>query len=673
MQRPRRTSEFHEEPGGIRRQSRAQQRSIAPSPSTASKFTTRQSRIAVATRSSSTDRAAANSGNNAFLTVPGSVTGRNSTTTTPMSTAKITSNRVLFTAEKHRGGAASASNGGALHNDKKWVQEQTQRITEYLLNQNTIGGISTDFLQKGLRQMSIKQFVAIVNFFLNHIWGKRYVVGANHVEDIIQILQKLQYPHPVNKSWLKTPNTQHSFGNVIVLLDFLMDFVPPYVDDDVVPQVVDYFELQEPHEIMNGSRMAEDIFQSPDLEFQRELLMNTEEGFTLWDTQMNDEFHSLQQETCNLLIKKTCNFADAAAIQAECDKLKNQLKSLEDLKPKEDKELIHLEAKLTDEFDFLSNDMEQLKEDFHNKRRIQQQLTREKADVLNEVENMEKEVNDLQKLITQQVCTVEQRNQLMTDQKHLEHLLSIEERTLRELESRNHNQQVLYARVLKQFTDGVDSFNAFMREIVFSDIPGMKKISSEELQLPLRPDEEQLQKRIPHLLEIKEAIQKAIQEKKKQATEIQIRAMDITDEVDTQLETKFNALRHRVAQSRDKFEKLCLKMKEHAANLNMKALELQNQVVTTDKNIEQLQATIDQKRSEIEMMKEKNEETMKDAEDRHARYLEQRRALIKAYDDMQSASGDALKKLAEKVAEQEKQLEVLRKEFQTEEPLNENE
>ncbi|XP_005182845.3 uncharacterized protein LOC101890488 [Musca domestica] len=664
MQRPRRTSEFHEEPGGIRRQSRAQQKSVAPSPSTASKFTTRQSRIAVPTRSGSTDRATTSS--NAFLTVPGSVTGRQSTT--PMSNAKITSNRVLFTAEKHRGGNATASNGGALHNDKKWVQEQTQRITEYLLNQNTIGGMSTDFLQKGLRQMSIKQFVAIVNFFLNHIWGKRYVVGSNHVEDIIQILQKLQYPHPVNKSWLKTPNTQHSFGNVVVLLDFLMDFVPPYVDEDVVPQVVDFFELQEPHEIMNGSRLAEDIFQSPDLEFQRELLMNTEEGFTLWDTQMNDEFNSLQQETCNLLIKKTCNFPDAAAIHVEIEKLSAQLKCLEDAKPKEDKELVRLEAKLTDEFDFLSNDMERLKEEYHNKKRTQQQLTREKADVLNEVENMETEIENLQKVINKQVCTVEQRNQLMTDQKHLEHLLSIEERTLRELESRNHNQQVLYARVLKQFTDGVDSFNAFMREIAFSDIPEMKKISSEELQLPLRPDEEQLQQRIPNLLHIKEATLKAIQEKKKQATETQLRAKDIIDEVDTQLETKLNALRHRVAQETDKFEKLCQKMKEHAAKLNMQAQDLQNQILSADKNIEQLQSAIEQKRMEIEMMKAKNEETMKDAEERHAKYIEQRRAFITAYDEMfeQSVSGDVLKKLAEQVEEREKELEILRKEFQTE-------
>ncbi|XP_073829625.1 kinetochore protein Ndc80 [Musca autumnalis] len=665
MQRPRRTSEFHEEAGGIRRQSRAQ-KSIAPSPSTASKFVTRQSRIALPTRPSSTDRGTGSS-NNAFLTVP-STTGRTSIST-PMSTTKITSNRVLFTAEKHRGGTTASGNGSALHNDKKWVQEQTQRITEYLMNQNSIGGQSTDFLQKGLRQMSIKQFVAIVNFFLNHIWGKRYVVGNNHVEDIIQILQKLQYPHPVNKSWLKTPNTQHSFGNVIVLFDFLMDFVPPYVDDDVMPQVVDYFELQEPHEVMNGSRMAEDIFQSPDLEFQRELLMNTEEGFTLWDTQMNDEFNSLQQETCNLLIKKTCNFPDAAAIQAEIEKLSAQLKSLEDMKPKEDKELIRLEAKLTDEFDFLSNDMEELKKDFHTKRLTQQQLTREKADVLNEVENMEREVSDLQQIINRQVCTVEQRNQLMTDQKHLEHLLCIEERTLRDLESRNHNQQVLYARVLKQFTDRVESFNAFMREIAFSNIPEMKKISSEELQLPLRPDEQQLQKLIPQLTQIREATQKAIKQKKQEATEIQHRAKDIIDEVDTQLQTKLSSLRHRFTQATEKFEKMCQKMKEHAANLNMKAQDLQSQLLTVDKNIEQMQGVIEQKRKEIEEMKEKNEKTMKDAEERHAKYLEQRRTFIKAYDEMfeQTVSGDVLKKLTEQVQQQEKELEALRNEFQSSE------
>lgn len=617
-------------------------------------FLCRQSRIAVPARSGSVERGGAS--NNAFLTVPGG--------TTPMST-KHNTNRVLFTAEKHRGGN-SANTGGSLHNDKKWVQEQTQRITEYLLNQPTIGGLSSDFLQKGLRQMSIKQFVAIVNFFLNHIWGKRYVVGNNHVEDIIQILQKLHYPHAVNKSWLKTPNTQHSFGNVIVLLDYLMDFVPPFLGDDVVPQYVDYFELQEPQEMMNGSRMTDDLFHIPDLEFQRELLLNSEEGFMLWDTQMNEEFNSLQLETCNLLIKKSSNFPDVGTLEAEIKKLNNQLKSLQEFKTKEDKEMIRLESKLTDEFDFLSNDLEALKEQYHNLKRTQQQLTQEKKLAVSELDSMEKEIIALQEKINNQVCTVEQRNQLMTDQKHLEHMLAIEERTLRDLESRNHNQQVLYARVLKQFTDRIESFNAFMREIAFSDVPEMKKISSEELQLPLRPDEKQLQKLIPLLMGIKEATQQTINEKRKKASTIHQRAKQLLDEAETKLETKLNSLKKLNSQSTASFEKFCQQIKEQAASLNMTAQELQNELSITEKSLEQLQQCIEEKRSLIENLKEENECTMKQAEERHECYLSQRREFLQTYNDMleQSIQSDVLKKLTEQVEFQEKQLESLRKEFQ---------
>ncbi|XP_013108434.2 putative leucine-rich repeat-containing protein DDB_G0290503 [Stomoxys calcitrans] len=657
MQRPRRTSEFHEDPNGVKRQSRPQQRSIAPSPATASKFLTRQSRIAVPTRPPSADRAGP-AGSQAFQT------SIRSGISTPHS-VKPTTSRVLFTNEKHRGGNSGA--GGPLHNDKKWVQEQTQRITEYLMNQSTIGGLSTDFLQKGLRQMSIKHFVAIVNFFLNHIWGKRFVVGSNHVEDIMQILQKLQYPHPVSKSWLKTPNTQHSFGNVIVLLDYLMEFVPPYSDADVEPQSIEHFELQEPHEQMNGSRISEDLIQIPDLEFQRELLLNTEEGFMLWDTQMEEEFTALQQETCNLLIKKMCNFPDVAAIRAEVEKLNKKLKSLQDFRPKEDKDLQKLHEKLVEEFKFLSEDLLLIKEEHQNINRQQRQLSREKMEVSGEVAAMEQEVATLQDKINRQLCTVEQRNQLMAEHNHLEQLLAVENRTLRDLESRNHNQQIVYARVIKKLTDDVESLNAFMREIAFSDVPEVQKIPTEKLQLPLKPEEQHLQKLIPLLIHIKEATQSTISAKKKQAMAIQQNAQELMDEIDTKLETKLTSLRLQHAQAAQNFDMFCQKLKKQIASLNLKTQQLENQMNTVEKSLEELQQAIEEKRNQIDILREQNEVTMQQAEDRHEKHLEKRRTYLQSYSDMmeQTVQSDILWQLIEKVETQEQQLALLRKEFES--------
>ncbi|XP_075159126.1 kinetochore protein Ndc80 [Haematobia irritans] len=657
MQRPRRTSEFHEDPNGIRRQSR--QKSIAPSPGTASKFPARQSRIAVATRSASADR-----NTNAFLTVPGAAAS--STKCTPVRLSKPGTSRVLFTAEKHRGGNTAAS--GPLHNDKKWVQEQSQRITEYLINQTSIGGISTDFLQKGLRQMSIKQFVAIVNFFLNHIWGKRYAVGNNHVEDISQILQKLQYPHPVSKSWLKTPNTQHSFGNVIVLLDYLMEFVPLHTLEDIEPHCIEYFELQDPQDVMNSSRMPEDVLKIPDLEFQRELLLNTEDGFMLWDTQKDEEFNALQKETCNLLISKTCNFPNSEAIEAEIEKMNEHLKAIQDVRPKEDKDLVRLHANLTEEYEFLNKDLHAMKEEHHNMKRNLKQLGREKVQIEADFEEMEKDVAALQEKIDKQLCTVEQRDQLMADLQHLEHLLAIEHRTLRDFENRNHNQQVVYARILKQFTDTVESFNVSMRQIVFSDLPQVRKISSEDLQLPLRPDDK-LQNVIPLLKQIKEVTLKTITENKENARRFQEKTQELMDDIDTKLETKLTSLRQLVAETGKSYEKANQKLKNQIASLNLKLEQMENEILNTENSIQQLQQGLEEKRNKIHSLMEANESTMKQAEEEHDKHLAKRREFLRAYDNMleETVRSGVLRQLNDQVELQERQLEILRKEFNKEE------
>ncbi|KAM7350814.1 kinetochore protein Ndc80 [Cochliomyia hominivorax] len=671
MQRPRRTSEFQEDPGGIRRQSRAQQRNtLAPSPSgpngmaaactsgTAKKYSTRQSRIAIPSRPSSCDRAGGSI--NPYLSVPPSTTQRG---TTPQKTPlpKSTANRVLFTAEKQRNG--QSGNGGPLHNDKKWIQEQTQRITEHLLRQNTLGGgISTDFLNRGLRQMSIKQFVAIINYFLGYIWGNRYTVGNNHVEDIVNILQKLQYPHAVNKSWLKTPNTQHSFGNVIVLFDFLMDFVPPEENENN-PDM--HFEISEPEEL-SASKMNLEHFQIPDLEFQQELLKNSEEGFMLWDKQKKEEFDSLKLHTCNLLIQKKCGVADLDAIEMEIQKSEKELKNLQQERPPEDKEAVKMKSKLTNDLKSIKREIKTLQEECENNERDIKELNTRKMLKLKEVETLEIDIKSLQNMLNKQTCTVEQRDQMMTDVMQHKQMVAIKERAIQDLQSRYHKQQIEQSKAIKLFNDQIETFNAHMREIKFSDLLKSNPfLNDTNLELSLRPQEPEVEKLIPILHKINEKALNTNENNEKKLLHIQEHCKQLTDDIDSKLRNELNTLRTANNTNADILQKIVNSLKKDECKLLADIQKLEEDIIADDKTMEELKKLIEQKKSLVEELIQANEQTMKHAEEKHCQWLKQKKEFLNAYEEVldECMQNDVLQQLNQQIQLQEKQLEEFRKEF----------
>jgi len=104
----------------------------------------------------------------------------------------------------HRLVPSTAERAVPLHTDKKWVAERSHQILEYLhavQDSEAPTGFISDLFSRpgGLRHMTIKQFVAILNYLFQHIWRNRVTVGQNYVEDITSSMQKLQYPYQVKR------------------------------------------------------------------------------------------------------------------------------------------------------------------------------------------------------------------------------------------------------------------------------------------------------------------------------------------------------------------------------------------------------------------------------------------------------------------------------------------
>lgn len=580
---------------------------------------------------------------------------------------KATANRVLFTAEKQRNCQGINSNSVALHNDKKWVQEQTQRITEHLLSRNTLGGggISTDFLNRGLRQMSIKQFVAIINYFLGFIWGNRYTVGSNHVDDIINILQKLQYPHPLNKSWLKTPNTQHSFGNVIVLFDFLMDFVPPENEQEGLNEL--YFELKETEEL-SDSRVNKVPLQVADFKFQQELLSNSEKGFMLWDKHKDEELANLQEHTCNLLVQKRCGLAHMEALELEIEKSKKILKSVKNEMPSEDKGMLEMNSKLSNELKKLSRRIESFQSECDTNEGKIKELATAKIATVKEVDAIKMDIKDLQEMVNSQSCSIEQRDQMMRDVARYKQMLGMQERTIQDLQNRFDNEQILQSKSLKQLNDKIEKFNAHMREVKFSDIMKLDSNSSlneTNLELSLRPKSTELDKLVPRLEQINKKALHTLHSNKEKILKLQEQCKHLKNVIDAKLHTKLNALRTANTSNATNLQKLLHTLEQEECKMLETIQNLEGDVIAADKTIEELQSVIKHHNSLTEEHLQANEQTMQNAEQKHRQSLEQRRAFLKAYDEMleERIQNDELQQLSTQVQLQEEQLKEMKKYF----------
>lgn len=96
----------------------------------------------------------------------------------------------------------------------------------------------------GLKSMTAKQFVEIIQFFRHKITGKNPLPNdrqSNAEPELLAFIQKLAYPVTVAKSWFKTPTAPHAYADCVALLAWLADFMPEpnEFDDATYPMAAD--------------------------------------------------------------------------------------------------------------------------------------------------------------------------------------------------------------------------------------------------------------------------------------------------------------------------------------------------------------------------------------------------------------------------------------------------
>lgn len=172
-------------------------------------------------------------------------------------------NLVPMTAEKEK----------APVDDKLFIQAKTQKVLEELAKRDGFA----ELVQKGLKSMTHKQFINILQIFLKPLVGSISFDGTNYIEYIHNFLNSMDYPYTINKSSLKTPTAPHCSHNIVILLAWLSEFS---VYESEVESIIKY--------------TPSDDFQSCDV--SRMYMLKTTEAFFLWNNQQESESDKVKEE-----------------------------------------------------------------------------------------------------------------------------------------------------------------------------------------------------------------------------------------------------------------------------------------------------------------------------------------------------------------------------------------
>ncbi|KAL7745600.1 hypothetical protein ACLKA6_009822 [Drosophila palustris] len=635
MYQPRRTSEFHEdarEDGSVlkKRQTRSQLRATI-TPLKKSSHWQPQSRITQFSPSCNTKRSIANNGS--------------ISSATPLRLRQASSEeRVVM-----------------LHKDKKWVQEQTHLIAEYLdeiMQIHPVQGFAPEFFSRGaasIRQMTMKQFVAIVNFFLQSIFGNRVNVnGSNHVEEITNALHKLKYPYQVNKSWLMTPTTQHSIGHVIVMLDFLKDISGPLPSLQQELGQYDEFPFTETSEQPSCMQNTLDPMALSNLQISHVVLTedtnhllfpSAAECFGLWDTQNFEEYAVLKRSVSDRIIKCLCDVPDIQSLDADLIRLKNERKHLEDQ--------LQLPA---------DNKREQLEQLKSQDEQLEQKLSAVKSNTKEHIRKIEKlgglitanaervlnqrkEIQKLQREVDGQRYTAEQFQSMKVLLSDLAAEDQFYKRQIHEFSERGNNQQVRLSRAKKQLLDKVEKFNSHSQNIVLdSDICSASEKSKMDLVLPLPPQFSNIEAHSHRLTKLATLLAQRRAQNDKKGRQLEQQNAELT-QFSEQLQSEFNKNNMQIESIVQQTDRLPLSYKTKYSMMSQHHQQLIEHNLNLSTGLERLERQQEELDKLLQAKRKQNEDYLGDAEQQQKERLRVKTAFIRDYKEVLNQAEEKLKEV----------------------------
>lgn len=569
--------------------------------------------------------------------------------------------------------ASSAERIVALHKDKKWVQEQSQLIAEYLdeiMQFRPLQGFSKEFFSRGaaaMRQITSKQFVTVVNSFLQSVFGSRFNVGNNYIEDITNALHKLKYPYQVSKSWLMTPMTQSSFGHVIVMLDFLKDIAPPLPDQSSHHQDAEDFPFMETMEQPSYMHTTNDSIALSNTQVNQNraaineetshwLFLSAAESFGVWDTQNWDEYNVLKSKVSDKITQSLCDMPSVQSLESDFVRLEKEAKQLEELlQQPTDMQHVQLqqltlqEQQMADELHRMKTNTEEHIEKIKN-------LSASSTQNAKSRKLLAKELQQLQREVKAQKCTPEQFQQMKVLLSEQLNALQFHKRQMQDFKEHGNHEQVRLSRAKKELLDRVEKFNMHARDIDKEQL---------DLVLPLPPRQSDIQDRTKRLGKLAKVLEKRSQQNEERCMQLHQSETELAIQ-NGKLKADINSLNAQIQQCEQQMTKLSRQFKDTAAQRSQHLHELIAHNAEVRAALEQLQRNHEALVQRFQAKRQQNDDILSEAERKQQERLRAQKAFVEEY-KKQLAQGEAKVKEfkesiasnSEKIAQLKLQLEAL--------------
>lgn len=195
--------------------------------------------------------------------------------------------------------------------NRKQIAENSHKVMEILQMDNVFFGRIN--LINGLKSMTAKQFIDIIGHFSIKISGKNMIIPQNVTNgkpkstpevEILAFLQMLNYPYVINKSCLRTPNTQHTFKECVFLLAWLSDIVRYSQKDDLT-------ELP-----MNDGN------QFPNERYTKHFSLEIQNAYRTWNEESDEAFRTIIDGLVETFVKAKRDCISSEKIIQKVNELK---------------------------------------------------------------------------------------------------------------------------------------------------------------------------------------------------------------------------------------------------------------------------------------------------------------------------------------------------------------
>lgn len=353
------------------------------------------------------------------------------TSATPLKTPMRTPNRssskdrqtmIPMTAEKEK----------APVDDKQFVYGKTMQVLDEL---SRIGGFD-ELVQKGIKSMTHKQFISILQHFFKPIVGNTPLDTTNYVEYVYNFVQNMEYPYTINKSSLKTPSAPHCQNSIIILLAWLSEFT---LKDTAQEPLIDYstFDFESPaisESFMNRAAIA----------------------FDLWNNQQEAESEEVMDDIQQMYIQKTTDNcgdidADIKRLHGEVEKLRKEYKPLN---PANDPQYEKREElkQLNERIDLLTKSTEELSNKISFMRDDLELKTVDYA-------KAEQELEALKRQLSTQKMSLDDRSKILTEMSQARSIYDANKRKAMELSETNSDHEIQLSKLIQKKFELIGSLN----------------------------------------------------------------------------------------------------------------------------------------------------------------------------------------------------------------------